>query len=174
MSLVEVAPVFIAIGSLSSAVIGCVSVGLAWRAYRANLHARRPDVRVTVRNDPKAVTLIVLEIKNVGLTTAFKVRFELDKPLPMRAFGTSEATAMEPETYDLPAPFLGIPALSAGDTRVVLWGQYWGLENALGDDVIKCTTSCEDSHGRSHESISYLEVKSHCDTLISTGRQEVS
>jgi hypothetical protein len=50
----------------------------------------------------------------------------------------------------------GIPSLGPGDSRKIVWGQYYGLKKALGDEQLIVT--CEYKHGKTPNASSDCRV----------------
>ncbi len=90
-----------------------------------------PDVIVYVTPDVNRPSVILLVIENIGKGIAFDVSFSSNKSIPERAYGFKDAKVPQPMSS---GPFVtGIPALGPGAKRIIIWGQYGGLEKGLGD-----------------------------------------
>ena len=103
-------------------------------------------------------------IENVGKGMAKIVCFELSEPLFI-AFGVSEETTKAPEFRDAGPLLNGIATLAPGDTRKMIWGQYFAIKKFLGSREIRVVCKFERVHGlddfRELEPVEcVLEVKS--------------
>lgn len=121
----------------SLAVITVTAVIINYFLLRSQID---PHVIVYAKHDESRPTIILLIIENVGKGMAHNVRFELSRPIPLRAFGIDPKTAEEPVPMT-EGPFVnGIPSLGPGSSRVFAWGQYGGLVKALGDEPVGVKT----------------------------------
>lgn len=137
---------------------------LAIEAKNSREVQTQPHVIVTAIHDLSRPTLIMLSIKNIGHGMAKDVYFETSKPL-MIAFGLDEKTTKPPTPVES-GPFkTGIPSLGPGESRVMNWGQCYGLTKVYGIDGIKIT--CHFSHGtkRLPPTESIVEVESFANTI---------
>ncbi len=85
-------------------------------------------------------------IENIGRGLATDVSFEASRPIPNNAFGICEVEIKPAEPMDAGPLIDGIPSLGPGDSRKLIWGQYWGLKQALGDQPL--TVTCKYKHGK--------------------------
>ena len=129
-----------------------------------------PYVIVYAKHDDKRPTLFLIVIENIGAGVAYDVKFELSRSIPSKAF------RMEPKgdafSFDtmIAGPLIsGIPLLAPGERRLITWGQYGGLQDALGESSVQVTARFQSRHralwrtkGRSVESL--LEVYSFAET----------
>lgn len=129
-----------------------------------------PHVIVYTRGDPDRPTLIELVIENIGKGVAYDVSFEWHGELPQTAYGITPSD--EPREFDpmTKGPLVdGIPLLAPGEARVLNWGQYGGLRDAIDDGRLKVTAAFQ-SRGRHpwnptrHVVESVLEVRSFAAT----------
>lgn len=93
-----------------------------------------PEVVAFPEHDEKRPTLIMLVLKNVGKGSAYSVRFYPERPVPSRAWGIEEPSkAAKPfESGPLVA---GIPFFPPGAQRIIDWGQFGGLRDALKGEL---------------------------------------
>ena len=98
-----------------------------------------PCVIISVVHDEDRPTFLQLIVKNIGTGLAHDISFKFSKPIPARAFGIDEKNAKDAELMDRGPLIDGIPALGPGETRKLTWGQYGGLQKALGDEPIIAT-----------------------------------
>lgn len=125
-----------------------------------------PYVVVYTRHDNDRPTILELVIENLGDGAAYDVSFNWEGELPQTAYGispTGEDRDFEPMTE---GPLVsGIPLLAPGERRVMNWGQYGGLADALEGDRVQVTSEYE-SRGphvwdpSEHSVESVLEVQS--------------
>jgi len=99
-----------------------------------------PCVVLTVVHDDDRPTMIMLVAKNIGTGLAHDVRFGFSHPIPAKAYGIETATAKDAEVMSDGPLINGIPALGPGESRNINWGQFGGLQKALG--VKKITATC--------------------------------
>jgi hypothetical protein len=147
-----------------------VSVGAAAVSYFLLRSQVDPHIVVYTKHDEKRASLLLIVIENVGRGVAYDVRFSLSRPIPARAFrikSTGDAHTFDEMDY---GPLIhGIPLLAPGERRVITWGQYGGLIDALGREPVRVV-----AHFRSrrqfpwdptdHQSESLLEVHSFAGT----------
>lgn len=133
-----------------------------------------PHVVVYTKHDKDRPSLLLLVIENVGKGMAYDVSFELSRPIPMRAAGiTPTGKEKDFEPMDAGPLIEGIPALAPGTDRVMTWGQYGGLMDALKGGSVKVTSRFE-SRGpylmgpKEREVESVLEVRSYKKTDASS------
>lgn len=126
-----------------------------------------PRVVVYTKHDKDRPTLLLLVIENVGNGMAYDVEFDLSRKIPERATGltpTGEEKDFEPMTE---GPLMeGIPVLAPGEDRIMNWGQYGGLMDALGGKSVKVVSRFK-SKGpylcgpKERTADSFLEVQSY-------------
>lgn len=120
-----------AVATLLLAILTCVYVILTGKLLRAQT---RPCVIVRVVHDELAPSLLLLHVENVGRGVAYDLSFHPDRAIPIAAFGIERPPKDAPIKTMADGPLInGIPALGPGDRRVFNWGQYGGLQHALGD-----------------------------------------
>ena len=139
-----------------SALLSAISTRLSFRIIQAQ---SEPNVIVYVHHDESRPSFLQIVIKNIGHGLASDIVFRPSAAIPHRAFGNAEGTA-RPAAVMTAGPLIeGIPLLAPGETRKMVWGQYGGLKEALGDRYI--TVVCNYSHGkRPMQTVSRLEVSS--------------
>jgi hypothetical protein len=149
------------IAGLLTSVVLAILTGIYVRLTHQLLRAQTdPYVVVYARHDESRPTIIQLVIENIGHGVAENVRFETSGPIPHHAWGIESSNTPRPETMTTGPLISGIVALGPGDTRKLAWGQYGGLHDALGENVIIVTAKF--SHrGREMPPVqNRLEVKS--------------
>lgn len=109
-----------------------------WLTYRLVRGQSEPNVVMYVRHDNSRPTMLQIVVENIGRGLASNVRFEPSRPIPHRTFGVSTDTAKSPESARMPhGPLVvGIPTLGPGDSRIIDWGQFGGLNIAIGEAPI--------------------------------------
>ncbi len=127
----------VAVGNLVSTIVLALLtfayVRLTHRLVRAQTD---PCVVVYVQHDQSRPTILLVVIENVGGSMARDVRFELSEPF-FKAFGVQPEAVSAPEILT-EGPFVsGIPALPPRGTRILIWGQYFGLKQALSGRQLK-------------------------------------
>lgn len=162
----------IAVGSISSAVVGAVALWVAIQSLRVARAAASPDVRVRVELDSDATTLINIVIENVGRSVAYDVRFELSRPIPERAFGFADGASEQEiqeslrklagsyEEMRTGPLFDGIPALGPGEKRVLVWGQHAGIRSWIKNEYVKVSATFKDERQRVVRTLGVLEMSS--------------
>ena len=98
---------------------------------------RDPEVVVYAVPDPQRAAVINLVLENTGHGAAIDVQFKANREIPARAFGIEGAPA--PESMRDGPLICGIPSFGRGEKRIITWGNYWGLKNGLGDEVLDVT-----------------------------------
>ncbi len=128
------------------------------------LHSQRdPEVIVYALPDSRRPTIINLVIENVGKGRARNVRFQANRPIPQRAFGFDNPP--EPDAMKDGPLVYGIPAFTAGEKRIITWGQFGGLQKGLGEDVLEITATYKSYPAlrftpKKHNTTSYIDIKS--------------
>lgn len=124
------------LATLALVVLTGAYVVLTYRLLRTQTD---PHVVVYARDDRERPTLIEIVIENVGRSVAEDVRFEVSEPL-VRAYGVSpKDPPSDTRPLDTGPLVSGIPGLSPGGTRRIVWGQFGGLRHLLGDRVVTVT-----------------------------------
>lgn len=126
------------VAALVAAIYTLFTYQLLRESQRQRMAASEPLVIVSVTQDPVARSIIMLVIENFGKTTAYDVRFRADRPIPRGAYGI-EGPSGEPRFMDSGPFAIGIPALPPGGRREFSWGQFGGLQHALGGKPLKIT-----------------------------------
>ncbi len=125
------------ITTLSTIVLTVVTAVYVWLTWKMLSAQSDPCVIVTVRHDSDRSTILQLVAKNIGRGIAYDVRFEFSHPVPAHAFGIAGLEEKEVK-YMTEGPFVtGIPALGPDECRIIDWGQYGGLKDALGQSRIR-------------------------------------
>ena len=147
-----------------AAVAATASVGLTavytWLTLRLLRMQAEPNVVVYVRHDRSRPTILEIVVKNIGNGLASDLAFKTLRPIPYRAFGINIADAKPSQTMTSGPLVNGIPLLAPGESRVITWGQFGGLQSALNGRPI--TITCTYSYrGRSMTPVhAVLEVES--------------
>ena len=150
-----------------AALASMAAVLISYVAMRADLD---PDVVVYAKHDASRPSILTIVIENVGRGVAYDVQFSSSSPIPARAFGI-ESGEDRPVNYMDRGPLItGIPLLAPGDRRVITWGQYGGLSDAIGRSSIAVEASYTRSLGgrRRRRKTYSLEVASFESTDAST------
>jgi len=96
-----------------------------------------PEVVVYAIADLQRPSIINLIVENTGKSVAHDIRFKADRDIPVRAFGFENAPTPEVMTK---GPLVhGISSFGPGEKRIITWGQYGGLKQGLGDEVLDIT-----------------------------------
>lgn len=128
-----------------------------------------PHVIVYAKHDEARPSILLLIVENVGKRLAVNVSFKLSRSLPHRAFGINQESAKQPKNM-ISGPLIdGIPSIGPGASRILIWGQYWGLTKGLGDDVVKVTCKYESKRpgifgNKKHNTECLVDVKSFKET----------
>jgi hypothetical protein len=120
--------------SLVALVIALASTIINYLMLRSQ---REPEVIVYALPDTRRPSIINLVIENIGKGRAVDVKFETSRSIPKQAFGFEDAP--EPSEMNDGPLIHGIPALVAGEKRIITWGQFGGLRKGLGDSVLDIT-----------------------------------
>jgi len=128
-----------------------------------------PSVIVYATNDLDRPTIITLVIENVGGGPAYNVSFSTSRELPDRAFGMDPEKVKPPKEMEKGPLVSGIPMLAPKDRRIITWGQFHGLDAALGDHIIEITARYESRavfpwDPTDHTTKSFVEVYSFAGT----------
>lgn len=124
------------------ATIGLVCVTVAAVAvnyfiFRAQVD---PHVIVYTAHDDRRPTVLLLVIRNIGTGAAYDVHFTLSRPIPTRSWGIERPSTDQPMKEMRTGPLItGIPMLAPDEKRVITWGQYGGLNHAIGDQTVEVT-----------------------------------
>lgn len=154
-----------AVAALAASASACLAALYTWLTYRLVRSQKEPNVIVYVRHDESRPSLLQIVIENIGRGLATDVSFKASRPIPARAWGISEAEAKPSEPMTEGPLVHGIPGLGPGDSRKLTWGQYGGLKNALGDEVIEIVCRYGDGRRRRQYSVvSKLDVRSFAAT----------
>ena len=147
--------------------IATTSAIINYLMLRAN---NDPAVVVYAAHDPRRPSIINLVIENVGRGLAYNIHFTANQPIPKSAFGIEKGPSKEPAESMTDGPLIdGIPFLAAGDTRVITWGQYGGLCEALKDKSIEIVAHYQSKPAlrflnRNHSTGSAISMKSFAGT----------
>lgn len=143
--------------------------GTAANYYLLRKHTD-PHVIAYVHDDINRPSLLTIVIENIGESVAYDVSFDLERSIPDLAAGSSPSGERRDFAPMTTGPLLeGIPALAPGEKRVINWGQYGGLHDALEGKPVDVTASFK-SRGRHplnpsrHTVTSVLEVESFRNT----------
>ena len=121
-----------------------VSVGATMISYFLLRSQVDPEVIVYVKHDEMRPSLLMIVIQNIGRGSAYNVRFTIDRTVPAKAWGIEEPDPKEPVVPMEHGPLAtGIPLLAPGEKRVLNWGQYGGLIEAVGRAPIRVSTHFE-------------------------------
>jgi hypothetical protein len=148
--------------STTAVLIAGASVVVSYLAFRSETD---PDVVLYAQADVGRPSIINLIIENKGRASAEKITFEWSGKLPARAWGVQSGGKDSSETMNEGPLVQGIPSLPAGDKRVITWGQYGGLYDALAggakDIVIRFRSKSRLlSRYRTHETTCSLDIRS--------------
>jgi hypothetical protein len=122
-----------AFSALVTVVTAWLSARYAAQTWRAQTE---PKVIVYVKIDKNRPSILLLVIENIGRDIAHHVTFRPMRALPANAWGLPGSN-IEPAEEMRSGPIVnGIPALGPGDTRVITWGQWAGLQQAIGGKPI--------------------------------------
>jgi len=121
-----------------------VSVGATSISYFLLRTQVDPEVIVYVKHDEMRPSLLMIVIENVGHGSAYNVRFSTDRTVPQKAWGVEKPAKNEAVAPMSRGPLAtGIPLLAPGERRVLNWGQYGGLIEAVGHTPIRVTAQFE-------------------------------
>lgn len=122
----------------------------------------QPQVIVYAEADESRPSIILLVIENVGRGATRNVRFRYSNNLPNRAFGIEKPASGERSPVMDSGPLkTGIPFLPPGGKRRLTWGQYGGLQAAIGDSHMPVFAQFENLSGETQPEIeSLIDIKS--------------
>lgn len=124
-------PLWTAVAAISACVTVLVTGIFSYLTIKLMRDQSAPKVIVFLRHNPERQSLIYIVVKNVGSDLAEDVQFVPSRPIPAEAFGFP-GTAVKTTKVMIQGPLVGgIPALGPGEERVVLWGQFGGIDLAL-------------------------------------------
>lgn len=147
------------IAALATMVTTAASVRMSFVMWRSQTE---PKVIVYAKHDRERPSLIVIVIENIGHDVATDVKFNPSRPIPMEAFGIDKPNRV-PKTAQSGPLAHGIRSLGPGDKRILTWGQYGGISEALNYGAIE--VAIEYRHGkRKMHGVGVLEVQSHLET----------
>jgi hypothetical protein len=118
-----------------------VAIAATMISYSVYAGSTSPDVVVHLEQDPHSKSILNLVIQNIGKGSAKNIVFTPESPLPQDAFGIENAHM--PKQMDRGPIITGIPYLAPNAKRVMMLGQYSGLENWLKDKSIVINIKCE-------------------------------
>lgn len=152
-----------AIAAIASAVAAIVSVIIAYRAFRYAQAMDDPIVLVRVVHDDLRPTILMIQIENVGRSSAYDVKFTCSSKIPSSAYGIERLT--REQQFMTRGPLVnGIPVLAAGDSRRMNWGQMGGLDSHLKGRRIQIHTKYSNERRREFNRVNVLEIESYWDT----------
>lgn len=148
-------------------VIAVAAVASTAVSYFLLRRESEPHVVVYTKQDKDRPSLLLLIIENVGNGMAYDVDFELSRSIPMWAPGLTPTGATKDLEPMHEGPLIdGIPALAPGNDRVINWGQYGGLLDALEGESVKVVSRFKSKRPyllgpKEREVESILEVRSY-------------
>ena len=126
-------PFWTAIAAISAGLTILITVVFSVLTIKLMRDQSAPKVVVFLRHNPERQSLLYIVVRNVGADLATNLKFMPSRPIPAKAFGMP-GMAHKPNEIMTEGPLVaGIPALGPGEERVVLWGQFGGIECALED-----------------------------------------
>ncbi|MEZ7198206.1 hypothetical protein [Pseudodesulfovibrio karagichevae] len=105
---------------------------LAIEAKKTRKQQSEPHVIVTAVHDFERPSIVMIVIKNIGHGLASNISFKASKNI-VKAFGTDEKSVGEAQPITGGPLVSGIPTLGPGETRIIDWGQYYGLKKVYGE-----------------------------------------
>ena len=132
-------------------------------AYLLSRIASEPHVIVYTKHDRDRPTMLILVIENIGRGVAYDIQFELERRIPKAAWGVVPKGRKQAVDTMCEGPLIaGVPSLPPGERRIINWGQYGGLRDALGGRPVRVRARFEGGWPIrwSHEVESVLEVAS--------------
>lgn len=146
--------------SLIALVIALTSTIISYLVLRSQ---QDPEVIVYASPDSRRPSFIILVIENIGRGRAQDVKFQSNRPIPIRAFGFDDAP--DPDVVKDGPLFYGIPSLSAGEKRIITWGQFGGILKGLGDNVLDITATYKSYPSlkfmpKKHKTTSHIDIRS--------------
>lgn len=157
-----------ALATVASAVAAAIATGAAWWTYQLLSAEGAPKIVVYVMGDRTRPTLILIRIANVGRDVAHDVRFQTARPIPAKAWGLSDDSAVASKEVMNSGPLVdGIQQLGPDDFRDVTWGQFGGIRKSLGSEPVRLTFTYR--HGEAVlNGSAVLEADSFVQTDVST------
>lgn len=173
-------PLWTALAATAAIVTALVTAAYTYFTLRLVRAQGEPKVIVYVKHDLNRPTILMIVIENIGRDIAHDVQFFPSRQIPAHAWGIERADATTARAMTDGPLLFGIPALGPNDSRVITWGQYGGLSQAIGDQpiVVRYTYRHE---RRKFSGETRLEVKSYLGTdaseapeiAIAKGIQEI-
>ena len=121
-------------------------------------------------HDDRRPSVLIIIIENVGASPAFDVQFKLSREIPKDIWSSERSSGGQRLKVMREGPLIdGIRVLGPSSRRVLTWGTYDGLREAMGNTPVKVTVTFE-SRGRfpwnptEHTSDSELEIRSFLGT----------
>ncbi len=154
---------WVAVSSIATslaALLALLYVIFTYRLLRVQQDQSKPCVVVYTQLDIARAPMIMIVIENIGRSLARDVRFDLEpRQIPKFAFRRNKANT-KPELMTSGPLINGIPALAPGESRRITWGDYYGLQKALGESTTKVTVSFKYGPRQMEPVESVLEVES--------------
>lgn len=150
------------LGALAAVGAAVFAAIYTWLTYRLVRGQSAPNVVMYVRHDDTRPTILQIVVENIGHGLASDIRFEPSRPIPHRTFGLSADTAEAPQSPRMPyGPIVvGIPTLGPGDSRIIDWGQFGGLNKVVGEKPIDVVVRYRHGKKEMPAVIAHLEVAS--------------
>lgn len=123
--------------SIVALLVSLASLAVTYFSFRFQ---RDPQVVVRAVQDADQPSIMHLIIENTGGSTAENIRFSSNQPIPKEAFGIEKA-AGEVRHFDKGPLIHGIPSLTPGERRTLLWGQFGGIKKGLGGESLEIKAS---------------------------------
>lgn len=121
--------------SVLAVIAAAISAMVTYQIFKSNVD---PSVIVYVAADERVSDVLTLVIENIGKGVAKNITFTISQPLPWQAFKSNLADKQAP-IMDSGPLISGISALPPGGRRVIYWGGYSELLDAVGDREITVT-----------------------------------
>jgi hypothetical protein len=149
-----------------------VAAGAAWISYAVYRSQADPDVMVYVEADERRPSIFNLIIKNNGKAPAHDVMFSSDFEIPSEAYGLDPSGDVRHKKMTCGPLVHGIPYLPPNGRRVITWGQFGGLYDAIGENHLIITARYKSQHFGlpwkiRHRQMSILEISSFKSTDVS-------
>jgi hypothetical protein len=134
---------YLAIGlSVVATLVAAFAAFVGYAGYRTQAD---PEVIVYAESDLQRAGIINLVIENIGRAPARRVSFETAADLPAKV-GLRVSEAGLPQKMTEGPLVRGIPFLPPGGKRVVTWGLYRDLKDALGSESILVVSTYSGRH----------------------------
>ena len=143
-----------------SELVALVAIASLYISNIVYVDSTSPEVIVYLEQNNDSPEIIDLVIENIGKGVAKDVTFNTSKPLPYHAWDENKLKFMED------GPIIkGIPFFAPKAKRKFQFGNYVGISNYIGNEIISLEVTCKSKHRtllgfKKVRSTSYLDIYS--------------